>query len=389
MTGYHGLFATNDLCTARKSRPLSSFGRPMGKTLVEHFAVIEDPRRGRVAHDLTEMLVIVTCAMFSEVETFVDIAEWARHKEDWLRRFLRLDNGLPSHDTLNRVFRLLDPKAFEGAFRAWVGETLPAFRHVAIDGKSLRGTDKRNPVHMVSAFATEVGLVLAQREVPNKGSELSAIPHLLDALELRGALVSLDALGCQRDLARQIRGRGADYLLAVKGNQPGLRQALEDAFADQPDVLADEQIREGHGRKSMQIAQVIPNDGLVDREQWPECASLGRVLSLRVPNGKPARLETRYYICSAVLDPDELADTARRHWAIENDLHWRLDVMLREDACAVKRDHAPANLSIVRRIILNMLKLDTTHPKRSVRLRRKCAGWDDDERMRVLQIQRL
>jgi predicted transposase YbfD/YdcC len=359
----------------------------MGKTLVEHLAVIEDPRRGRVAYDLTEILVIVTCAMFSEVETFVDIAEWARHKEAWLRRFLRLDNGLPSHDTLNRVFRLLDPKAFEGAFRAWVGDTLPAFQHIAIDGKSLRGSGKRNPVHMVSAFATEAGLVLAQREVPGKGSELAAIPHLLEALELRGAIVSLDALGCQRELAGQIRARGADYLLAVKGNQPGLHQALKYAFADQPDALPHEQTLDGHGRKSLQIASVISNTDHVDRNQWPDCASLGRVLSLRVQNGKPGRIEARYYISSATLDPDELAGAARRHWSIENDLHWRLDVMLREDACAVKRDHAPANLSIVRRLILNMLKLDTTHPKRSVRLRRKCAGWDDDERMRVLQIQ--
>ncbi|KAA3651108.1 MAG: ISAs1 family transposase [Rhodocyclaceae bacterium] len=164
---------------------------------------------------------------------------------------------------------------------------------------------------------------------------------------------------------------------------------LEDAIADQPNALADEQIRGGHGRKSVQTAQVIPNDGLVDREQWPECAGLGRVLSLRIPNGKTGRIETSYNISSAVLDPDELAGAAPRHWAVENDLHWRLDVMLREDACAVKRDHAPANMSIVRRIILNILKLDTTHSKRSVRLHRKCAGWDDDERMRVLQIQPL
>jgi hypothetical protein len=168
----------------------------------EHFAVIEDPRRGPVTHNLVEMLVIACCALFSEVETFVDMAEWARYKEAWLRGFLRLEHGLPSHDTLNRVFRLLDPKSFEAVFRAWVADTLPAFGgQIAIDGKSLRGARRANPIHLVSAFATEMGLVLAQEGVPDKGGETAAIPDLLRALEVRGCLVSLDALGCQREIA--------------------------------------------------------------------------------------------------------------------------------------------------------------------------------------------
>ena len=362
----------------------------MARNLVEHFSIIEDPRRGRVSYELTDILVIVTCALFSEVETFVDIAYWARVKEPWLRRFLRLENGLPSHDTMNRVFRLLDPKVFATVFAEWVGELMPRFNQVAIDGKSLRGARRNgNPIHLVSAFATEVGLTLAHAPVDNKGSELTGASALLEALELKGCLVSLDAAGCQRELARQIRSRGADYLFCAKGNQPGLRQAIEDAFADAREPPAFEQFERGHGRQSARHVEAIANIGQVDCAQWPDCRTLGRVLSLRAEADKPAKPEIRYYISSQVLTPEALADAVRHHWAIENDLHWRLDVMLHEDACAVRRDNAPENLAIIRRLILNMLKLDPTHPKKSMRVRRKLAGWDDDERMRVLGLCQL
>jgi len=364
----------------------------MAKNLVEHFSILEDPRRGRVAYELTEILVIVTCALFSEVETFVDIAHWARLKEPWLRRFLRLKNGLPSHDTMNRVFRLLDPKAFGTVFADWVEEAMPAFNQVAIDGKSLRGARRKghgNPIHLVSAFATEAGLSLAHVPVDNKGYELAGVSALLEALELRGCLVSLDAVGCQRALARQIRNRGADYLFCAKGNQPGLRQAIEGAFADVADPPAFEQFERGHGRQSTRRVEVIANTGQVDRTLWHDCRTLGRVLSIRSEGGKPATSEVRYYLSSQELSPEALAEAIRNHWAIENDLHWRLDVMLREDACAVRRDHAPENLAIIRRLILNMLKIDTAHPKKSLRLRRKLAGWDDNERMRVLGLHQL
>lgn len=358
----------------------------MGKSLVERFAVIEDPRRGRVTHDLVEMLVIVTCGVLAKQERFVEIADWAQIKAAWFRRFLRLDNGIPSHDTMNRLFRLLDPKAFESVFRTWVADVMPAFTQIAIDGKSLRGSGTRSPVHLVSAFATDLGLVLAQQRVADKGGELGAVPELLAALDLRGCLVSLDAQGCQREIARQIRARGADYLLAVKGNQPTLREALEDAFADQADAPAHESNTTGHGRQTLQIAQVLQNTGQVDAQRWPDCRSLARVLSLRIENGQARRIEQRYYISSAELDADTFAAAVRRHWAVENDLHWRLDVTLREDACVVQRDHAPENLSIVRRIVLNLLKLDPTHPKLSVRRRAGLAAWDDDERERVFGI---
>ncbi len=363
----------------------------MPRNLVEHFSIIEDPRRGRVEYDLTEILVIVTCALFAEVETFVDIADWAEFKAPWLRRFLALKNGVPSHDTLNRVFRLLDPKVFAAVFTDWVSEVLPTLGQVAIDGKSLRGARREgaNPIHLVSAFATEAGLALAQHQVGNKGSEVEGAKALLEALELRGCLVSIDAVGCRIDLAEQIRARGADYLLCVKGNQPSLRQALEDTFADVPDASAFEQTERGHGRRTARRAEVIDNTGRGIVERWPDCCTLGRILSLRAEGDKTPQIEARYYISSAVLTAEQLASAVRQHWAIENDLHWRLDVMMGEDACVVSRDNAPENLSIIRRLILNMLKLDTAHPKKSVRLRRKRAGWDDDERMRVLGLKPL
>ena len=356
------------------------------RSLVEHFAVIEDPRRGRISHDLVEMLVIVTCALFAEVESFVDIAQWARVKEPWLRRFLRLEGGLPSHDTLNRVFRLLDPKAFEAAFRAWTADVMGAFAQVALDGKSLRGAGRTSPVHLVGAFATDLGLALGQTRVADKSNEITAIPALLRALELRGALVSIDAMGCQREIAREILDRGADYLLAVKANQANLHQAVQDTFVDEPQPGTHEQVLRGHGRQVIQMAEVIENTGQVDTATWPGCRSLGRITSVRISAEAASAIEQRYYISSAALDAEAFAAAVRRHWAIENGLHWSLDVILREDACVVKKDHAPQNLAIMRRLLLNVLRQDTAHPKKSLRLRRKMAGWDDDERMRLLGL---
>jgi predicted transposase YbfD/YdcC len=279
------------------------------KTLAEHFSGIEDPRRPGYAHrhDLVEILVITVCAMFSEVEGFEDIADWARVKEPWLRRFLKLKNGIPSHDTFERVFRLLDPKAFEAAFRNWIGSVLPAFGQIAVDGKSLRGSadGDAGPLHMVSAFASGLGLVLGQEAVADKSNEITAIPVLLEALAIKGCLISIDAMGCQKDIASTIVRRGADYLLAVKNNQPNLRAAIEDAFADVP-VRGFEHTERSHGRTVLQHAQVITNTGQVDTELWPGCLRLGRVVSLRVTGNNRQVLEARYYIRPSTLRPETI-----------------------------------------------------------------------------------
>lgn len=229
----------------------------------------------------------------------------------------------------------------------------------------------------------------AQEGAPDKGGETAAIPDLLRVLALRGRLVSLGAPGCPREIAGVIRGREAHDLLAVKGKQPSLRQALEDAFAVSPEAPAHEQLRKGHGRRSAQLAQVIANTGQVDDALWPNGQSLGWALSIRSEAGKPGQIEARYDIGSARLAPNALALAVRQHWAIENDLHWRLDVTLGEVARTVRRDNAAQNLSILRRLILNLLNQDTAHPKRSLRLRRKAAAWDDDERVRAPGIQAL
>ena len=335
------------------------------KSLVEHFSEIEDPRRAGYAHrhDLVDILVIAVCAMCSDVEGFEEMEDWALAKEPWLRRFLKLDNK---------------------------GGGIGLFGKLAIDGKALRGSaDADNgPLHMVSAFATELGLVLGQEAVADKSNEITAIPVLLEALDIKGCLVSIDAMGTQHHIASTILSQGANYLLTVKNNQPALRAALEDAFTDTP-MHGYEQVQREHGRIVVQHAQIIANTGQVDPAHWPDCKSLGRAISLREEGKKPQSLETRYYISSAQLDHQGFLGAVRNHWAIENKLHWSLDVIFAEDASKVRKDHAPRNLSLLRKIILNLLRHDTAHPKASLKRRRKMAGWNDDERMRVLGIKPL
>lgn len=358
-------------------------------SLVQALSEIEDPRVGNgKRHDLVEILVIAICGIFAEVEGFEDIAEWARVKEPWLRRFLRLENGIPSHDTFNRVFRILDPKHFEQVFRRWVSGVARALgQNIAIDGKSLRGSavGGESPVHMVSAFATALGIVLGQEKVADKSNEITAIPALLEALAIQGCLVSIDALGTQREIARAIRDLGADYLLAVKANQPTLHQTLADAFVGEWDARHDA-VQTGHGRHVFQIYRTLPNTNEVDRSLWPDCALLGRVDSVRVVDGKASGLETRYYISSRQMTTEAFAAAVRDHWAVENRLHWSLDVIFGEDERRLVKDHAPQNFSLLTKMALNLLRQDTSAPNKSLRLRRKRIGWDDDARMALLGL---
>ncbi|WP_189354965.1 ISAs1 family transposase, partial [Vogesella fluminis] len=251
---------------------------------MEHLADVPEPRTGRyIVHPLPEILVIAVCAIFAGAESFVEAVEWAEAKEAWLRRFLPLKNGIPSHDTVNRVFRLLDPAQFEEAFRAWTQGLLGSFQQVAIDGKCLRGSARgtHSPVHMVSAFATELGLALGQEKVADKSNEITAIPALLAALDVKGCLVSLDAMGCQKEVARTIVEREADYLLAVKDNQPKLRQAVQSVLMERPaERVASAQ--KGHGRTVVQQVVTAPAEGFVDAVAWPGCKTVGRVDSMRL-----------------------------------------------------------------------------------------------------------
>ena len=239
---------------------------------------IDDPRSpsNGTRHDFRELLVVAICAMLSDNDTFEEMVAWARYKQDWLRGFLKLANGIPSEDTFIRVFRMLDPKQFEQAFRDWAGNILPALSHetLAIDGKTLRGSGSggERAIHMVSAFATQAGLVLGQEKVHDKSNEITAIPILLKSLYLKGLLVSIDAMGCQRDIAAQIHQQGGDYLLAVKGNQPSLQKAVEAAVIELGEAAVPwPMVEDRHGRKVVQTARVIPAAGHIDTTDWPAC----------------------------------------------------------------------------------------------------------------------
>jgi len=367
--------------------------------LMTCLADIEDPRRAGYAHrhDLLEILVIAICAVLSDIEHFEDMAFWARQKEPWLKRFLKLKHGVPSHDTFNRVFRLLDPKHFEKAFRRWVGGIITAVGGtLAVDGKTVRGSGDggASPIHVVSAFATETGLVLGQEKVAKQKGETSAVLELLDALLIQGYLVSLDALSCQTAIAKTILDKGGDYLLAVKGNQPRLLDGLQDRFevAEQARFREEdryiEQLERAHGRLVAQRYRVAPHAGEVDEARWPGCKLLGRVDSLRIENGKES-WERRYYISSRMMSADAFAKAVRSHWGIENRLHWMLDVNFGEDAATVRKDHAAENLSRLKKIVLNVLRLETATAdlgKLSLTKKRKLAAWNDEYRMNILGI---
>ncbi len=363
---------------------------------MDELAGLADPRKpsNGTRHDFQELLVMTIAAVLSDCDTMEDVVEWSRMHESWLRRFMVLKHGIPSEDTFLRIFRLLDPKGFEACFRRWVGQVVTQLNGtIAVDGKTVRGsgTGGEQAIQMVSAFATELGLVLGQEKVASKSNEITAIPELLDALYLKGFLVSIDAMGCQKAIARQIVGKKADYLLAVKGNQPGLLQAIQDAFIDQQQaVMHIADLDTGHGRIVAQRCSILPAAGIVPEADWPGCAVIARIDSLRQVKGKTSELEQRYYISSRNLAPSALAEAVRSHWAIENQLHWVLDVTMREDASTIRKDNAPENLSLLKKIVLNILRTDTSGRKKtSLRLRRKRAAWNDDLRAQLLGLNPL
>ena len=365
-------------------------------SLLECLGEIDDPRKpsNGTLHDLQEMLVIAICATLSNVDNFDDIAFWARSKEAWLRRFLVLKHGIPSQWTFLRIFGLLDPRQFETVFRRWVSGTVTALSGtIAIDGKTLRGSAAggKQAIHMVSAVATDLGIVLGQEKVSGKSNEITAIPELIDALYLKGHLVSIDAMGCQKDIAAGIVKKKGDYLLAVKGNQPSLLRQVESAFIDAAEALpGHERIDSTHGRLVVQQSRVLQAKGIVDPVAWPKCKTIGVIDSLRKIGSKTSDIERRYYISSRELSAEDFALAVRSHWVIENRLHWVLDVNFGEDASTVRKDNAPQNFSLLKKIALNVIRLDKTDTtKCSLRKKRLLASWNDEVRMSMLGIQPL
>ena len=350
---------------------------------LKYFAELRDPRVERNReHLLEEILLIAIAAVLSGAESWNDIAEYGEDKLEWLKTFLTLPSGIPSHDTFNRVFAALDPEEMEKGFVAWVSSIakLTAGEVIAIDGKALRGTretGKKTLVHMVSAWAEGNGLVLAQRKVDEKSNEITAIPKLLNALELSGTVVTIDAMGCQRSVAAKIVEKKADYVLAVKDNQGLLAEQVRDSFLLLKSDAAAEEIDCGHGRVEQRKCSVIADLSLIEKaSEWASLQGLVRIESERYhkATGKIER-EIRYYITSLRADATRLNSVVRQHWGIENKLHWVLDVGFGEDLDRKRAGHSAQNFSVLNRIALNLLKQDKSS-KRGVKGKRLKAAWN-------------
>jgi predicted transposase YbfD/YdcC len=365
---------------------------PLALTTV--FADLPDPRRDtkNKLHRLGDILVIATCAVIAGADGWEQVAAYGQAKEDFFRRFLALPNGIPSHDTFNRVFAKLDPEAFAGRFGRWAAGACggAGLVHVAIDGKTARRSAKdtfTGCLHLVEAWAVESRLLLGVRSVPDGGHEVTTIPELVAGLDLAGAVVTIDAAGCQKGTVEQIRARGGEYVVCVKGNQKGLRDAVAGAFerAAEADFVGCDMsgsVGDAHGRHEERYVTVIESpDGLPDG--WSGVGSVVMVGRERAARGGVNTSTAHFYLSSLRGSAHVLAEYIRNHWAIENGLHWCLDVSFREDDSRARAGHAGANLGTVRRVALSLLKrTDTTG---SVQTRRMKAAWDDDYMLKVLQ----
>ena len=362
--------------------------QPAGISRVEHFAALEDPRQAaKVLYPLPEILLLLLSATLAGADDCVEIELWGREQLAFLRRFLPYKHGIPSHDTLTGVLAALDPALFKACFVRWVEglcEVEPDL--IAIDGKTSRRTharsQEREPLHLVSAWASRQRLVLGQEAVPGKSTEITAIPLLLERLALKGALVTIDAIGAQVEIARTILECGGDYLLALKANRPATFKDVEAFFADPPsDGIETGTTTDGdHGRIEVRRHTVCHDVAWLfsDRRYPGEVAFPGLVMIAMVESeaereGKLTR-ERRYYLSSARLDAAAVAQAVRGHWGIENRLHWVLDVVFKEDQARLRSGHAPMNMAVVRHMAANLLH--QAKPTTSLKNRRKRAGWN-------------
>ena len=362
----------------------------------DHFVTLTDPRRRKVIYPLVNIVTIAICAVICGADDFVSIAEYGRQKRKWLGQFLDLSAGIPSHDRFNAILGAIQPAEFEKCLLSWI-TALHEVTHgqvVAIDGKTLRRSfdtaTSKSAIHMVSAWATANCITLGQVVVDEKSNEITAIPKLLEVLELSDCLVTIDAMGCQTEIAKKIVDGGADYVLAAKGNQPALHDGIEDFFArHQANDFADVKVRRyetrerGHGREDTRMYFVCPApDDLPDRRRWKDLAAIGMAINETLRDGKQTT-EVRYYILSRKLTAREFAAAVRGHWSIENRLHWQLDVTFGEDQSRIRKGHADANFSILRRTALSLLKNNHTL-KVGVKNKRLSAAWCDDYLAQVL-----
>ena len=355
----------------------------------DHFAALPDPRieRGKL-HSLHDMVVIAICGVICGADNWVAIEEFGNAKLKWFGKFLSLANGIPSHDTFGRTFAALNPEAFSTCFVSWI-QAVAEKTHgevVAIDGKTLRRSfdraSSRSAIHMVSAWATKSHLVLGQVKTEEKSNEITAIPKLLTMLDVQGCIVTIDAMGCQKEIAAQIVEQGADYVLALKGNHEKLHQEVVDLFTAREQTASkgrerSENIEVGHGRIEKRRYLLLGKaDRLRESRSWQGLRSVGMAESMRMVGGK-ASIERRYYISSLPgTQLKKFAHAVRAHWGIENGLHWVLDVQFREDQCRVRKDHGPENLATLRHIAVNLLKQEKSS-KVGIANKRLKAGWDE------------
>jgi predicted transposase YbfD/YdcC len=357
-------------------------------SIKKHFSSLKDPRvRNRTEHRLFDIIAIALCGVIANCDGWTDILDFANHRIVWFKRFLTLPNGIPSHDTFERVFANIDPAVFNRCCMAWLRDVsdLVGLGHIAIDGKTLRGSAsaQRGPLHLVSAWASEANLSLGEVAVEGKSNEIKAIPELLKLLELKGALVTIDAMGCQKAIAQQIVNKGGDYLLAVKANQEHLLEDIQATVTKALDgELAKHQVAtvtttaEGHGRIEQRTYTVITNlEAIRDRKLWAKLTTVGMCLRERTINGKTTA-ETHYFIGSGRLGARKAAKALQGHWGIENNLHWQLDVHFGEDRSRIQERNAARNFASMRKSALCVLK---RHPaQKSIPRKRKMAAQDPD-----------
>lgn len=362
----------------------------------QHFSDITDPRdEFNTRHSLLNIITIAICGVVGGADSWVDVEMFGRAKLSWFERFLGLPHGIPSHDTFGRVFRDIDPEEFQASFQRWTQSIYERTKGevLAVDGKTLRrskdGELGKDAIEMVSVWASENQLVLAQDRIQATTNEITAIPQLLRLLDLQDSVVTIDAIGCQTGIAETIVDGGADYVLAVKDNQVTLREDVEAAFEDRglfkrPDY--HKTVNKGHGRIEIRQCWAVSDPDVVahinDYKAWKGLHSLVKVTSERRVDGETSRT-TRYFISSLPADARRLLDCVRAHWQIENGLHWVLDVAFGEDDSRVRKDHAPQNLAILRHIALNLLKQETSLEV-GLKAKRLRAGWDEQYLLKVL-----
>lgn len=368
----------------------------MSASIADHFSEVTDPRRGEPVYPLHNILFIAICAVISGADDFVAIARFGRNKKEWLAKYLDMSQGVPSHDRFNAVLAAVRPAEFEKCLLNWITslQDVTEGQIVAIDGKTLRRSyDKassKSAIHMVSAWATESHISLGQTVVDAKSNEITAIPKLLELIEVSGALVTIDAMGCQTEIAAKIVAAEADYCLAAKGNQPTLHNGLinffddhlEDDFARHP-VRRFETQEKGHGREDLRTYFICPlPESLPDAERWKDLKAIGIAINNTMRDGV-MMVAVRYYILSKFVSGRRFAEAVRGHWGIENNLHWQLDVSFGEDLSRLRKGHADTNFSTLRRTALSLLKRETT-AKIGIKNKRLQAAWDEDYLEKVL-----